>query len=201
MNIYEEIGYELGIEPALVYAIARTESSGHFEIGDGKIPILYERHWAYRFIKKHFEWRLARDLYRLHPDIINPKWGGYGKISQQYARLAKAINILKHYDSNLGIEIPHLSTSFGAFQIMGFNYKICGYNSAKEMSDAYHRDPQKEQIKGFIEFIKRYKKGKVLRELKAKNWQKAALYYNGSGYKRNSYDRKLAIAYEAYKKA
>lgn len=185
-----EIAFELDIEPALIYAIVTVESDGKFEIGDGKITVLFERHWFYKLLKKKYGYWFARETFDGNPDICNPKSGGYGLYRDQYKRLAKAINI--------DMEVAHQSASFGAFQIMGFNYKLCGYDSAKEMSDAYHFNPENEQIRGFIEFVKNSSKGRLWEALEKRNFKEVARLYNGSAYKKNNYDAKLQVAYLSY---
>lgn len=204
MNIYEKIAKQLDIEPALIYAITKTESNGIFAYKNGKISLLMERHWVYKHIRQ-VSWRVARRLAKKYPHLISPKAGGYTR--DEYKRVTLACNyIALEFAKFMALEearktaneIVYKSTSWGAFQIMGFNHKLCGYSSATEMMEAYHSKPKEEQIKSFIVFIRRYKKGKVLKALKRKDWQKVAYYYNGSGYKRNNYDNKLASAYNVY---
>ena len=191
MNIYDDIAKSLNVEPGSIYAIVSVESNNQFTRSDGTIPILFERHWVYKLIKKSKGYLYARKMYKLYPYLCSPKRGGYGKFSEQYIKLNKASELL-------GEEIAHQATSFGAFQIMGFNYKVCGYDSAKEMRDAYESIPL-EQVKGFMNFISDYRKGKILVALRDKNWQKVARLYNGSAYKENRYDSRLATAYLSYK--
>jgi hypothetical protein len=187
-ELIEEIAKNLEIEPALTYAVSVVESSGSFSYKNGKIPILFERHIFYRLLKKEKGLDFAIDIYKKYPNICNPKAGGYGLLKEQYKRLAKAIKINN--------ELAHQSTSFGAFQIMGFHYKACGYKTAVEMSNRYHANPNKEQIKGFINFIRNNKK--IWRALKEKNFKKFARLYNGKGYKKNRYDKKIEVAYLSY---
>lgn len=204
MNIYKKIASQLNIEPALIYAITKTESNGVFAYKNGKISVLMERHWIYKLTRK-VSWRVARKLAKKHPELVNRRAGGYTK--DEYKRITNACKYLalefatfmpSQEAQEKANEIVYQSTSWGAFQIMGFNYKLCGYKSAVKMAEAYHTNPREEQIKGFLRFIRRYKKGKVLVALKNKNWQKVAYNYNGSGYKRNNYDKKLATAYNAF---
>ena len=200
-NILLGISKELDVDPDVLWAIVSIESTGAFEIGGGKIPILLERHKVYKFYKEKHGRDRARILYKEHPDICNPNSGGYGRYRDQYKRLAKAIRFA-------GGEIAHLSTSFGAFQIMGFNYVDCGFDSASEMSDAFHANPEKEQIKGFLTFCKNYRKGELLQAMKEKNFHRVAYLYNGSGYKKNKYAQRMYTAagewrrtYEGYEMA
>ena len=190
-ELFEDISKESGIDAGAIYAIVTTESNGAFTWKGGQIPILYERHWLYRFYKKEHGEEAADKMAKRYPKLINKRSGGYGKFSKQYRKLAKSIILF-------GAEMAHLSTSFGAFQIMGFNYEVCGYSSAVAMSYAYHNDPHREQIIGFIEFCKNYKDGELLKAIEAKNWDRVAYYYNGSAYKKNRYGAKLRGAYAGY---
>lgn len=186
----EAIAKELRVSAGAVYAIVTTESSGTFSWGDGKIPILFERHQCYKYAKKKFGLVKARALAKQYPDICNPKRGGYGPSNNQYNRLVKAIRVIDE-------EVAHLATSFGAFQIMGFNHQLAGFPTAKAMSDAFHGSKD-AQIQGFMSFIKNYKRGKVLDALRRKDWASAAYHYNGSAYKENRYDAKMKTASYAY---
>jgi LysM repeat protein len=106
-----------------------------------------------------------------------------------YKRLTKAYQL----DKVAALE----SCSWGAFQIMGSNWRQMGYKSIYEFTKAMSRS-EKEQIKAFVLFIKNVKP-KIVVALKEKNWAMAAKLYNGSDYKKNSYDTKLAAAYKEYK--
>lgn len=187
---YESIARELGVEAGAIFALITVESKGKFEIGNGKIPILFEKHWFYKLIKKKYGKKRAKLEMKINPNICNRKSGGYGKESAQYSRLARAIKINN--------EIAHQSTSFGAFQIMGLNFKLCGYKSAVEMSDAYHESPRVEQIHGFINFVKDFHDGKLLLALRAKKWGEVARRYNGKGYRKNRYAKKLKRSYREW---
>jgi hypothetical protein len=190
-ELFEKISRVSGMEAGAIYAIVVTESNGSFSWKNGKIPILYERHWAYRFYRKKHGKYAAAQMVKLYPHLINNQSGGYGKFSEQYGKLAQAIKLL-------GEEIAHLSTSFGAFQIMGFNHKYCGYSSAVDMADSYHDEPKSNQILGFVEFCKNYKNGKLLRAIENRDWDRVACLYNGKNYKKNRYAAKLRTAYAEY---
>jgi hypothetical protein len=94
------------------------------------------------------------------------------------------------YDQSSAI----LSTSFGEFQIMGFNYKVAGYSSP----ESYYRAVKSSavsQLNSFVGFCKANKLGQYLKD---KNWAAFAYRYNGPGYKANSYDTKLAYWYNKF---
>ena len=94
------------------------------------------------------------------------------------------------YDKNSAI----LSTSFGEFQVMGFNYKVAGYNSPEGYYNAV-KDSAVSQLNSFVGFCKANKLGQYLKD---QNWAAFAYRYNGAGYKANSYDSKLAYWYNKF---
>jgi len=87
------------------------------------------------------------------------------------------------------------SASWGAFQIMGFNYKLCGFNTVQEFINAMYKG-EGTQLLAFINFVK---SKKLDDELRDKDWAKFAYYYNGSGYAINKYDEKMKAAYIKFK--
>lgn len=66
----------------------------------------------------------------------------------------------------------------GLGQIMGENYQLLDYNSAKEMYDAFSKS-EDEQIKGIIKFIKA--KPNAYNALKQEDFGEFVKYYNGPG--------------------
>ena len=84
-----------------------------------------------------------------------------------------------------------LATSYGAFQIMGFNHEVCGFNSPQDMITAMATpEGQLQAFAGFIEGNPR-----IHNALKAKDWATFASGYNGPAYAQNNYDNKMAAAY------
>ncbi len=84
-----------------------------------------------------------------------------------------------------------MSTSWGRFQIMGFNHGVCGFRDAADMVNAFALG-EREQLNGFVQFVI----GKGLAdELRACKWTAFALSYNGPRAMDNDYPNKLARAY------
>ena len=190
-ELYENIGRALQVPPAHIYAIATVESQGEFEIGGGKIIILLERHWVYKLSVRKFGRTRANRFAKLYPDICNRVSGGYGKYRDQYNRLAKTI---KYVDK----EVAHQATSFGAYQIMGFNFKDAGYHSATGMAKAYHDDPMVAQVESFMMFLTNYKHGRALTALQRGDFHAFAKLYNGPTYKKNRYAVRIKAAVRNY---
>lgn len=101
----------------------------------------------------------------------------------------------KAINGRYGVGDPRkLSTSYGAFQIMGFNYKLAGFSSVEEMVSRMN-DPQ-AQIEAFANYIKN--RPAVHRALQRHDWQTFARIYNGPGYAKNNYDNKISTAFNKF---
>jgi hypothetical protein len=83
------------------------------------------------------------------------------------------------------------SCSWGQFQIMGFNYPICGFPSAKALVESFAASAT-NQLGALVEFLTNAGLDSALR---ARNWARFAEGYNGAGYRLNHYDSKLARIY------
>lgn len=87
-----------------------------------------------------------------------------------------------------------LSTSWGRYQIMGFNYEVCGYQSVEAFVAAL-KTGEAAQLQAFVKFVIG---NHIDDELRTHNWAGFAYRYNGAGYRTNRYDEKLASAYAKY---
>ena len=105
-----------------------------------------------------------------------------------YKRLIKAYQLDK--------EAALQSCSWGAFQIMGENWKKMGYQSPSAFSKAISRS-EKEQIKAFVLYAK-HVRPQLISYMKNHQWADAALAFNGPSYKQNNYDKQLEAAYKKY---
>lgn len=181
-----KIAQFLGIELAVLRAVVEVEaaSSGFYSIG---APVmLYEPHIAYRYSTGTVKAELVK------AGLAYYRWGTkpYPKsYIDRYAQLEKAINIAgpKAYEF----------ASYGLPQMMGFNYKICKFESAEDMFKAF-KESEANQLLAMAVFITA--NTAMHKALINKDWAGFALRYNGKGYKANKYDTKLAAAYARYKK-
>lgn len=176
-----EAANQIGCEVAAIKAVSEVEAPKGGFLPSGKPTILFEAHI---FSAK------TRHKYDLtYPQISSRKWNKtlYLGGEREYERLEQA----KQLDKNAALQ----STSWGKFQVMGFNFKICGWDNIESfVHDMYISEGQ--HLKAFIGFIKSNKLDKYLI---SKDWAKFALRYNGIGYKQNKYDEKIAAAYKKYK--
>lgn len=179
----------LGIPTALVKAVAVVESAGEGFLKDGRPKVLFEAH--------HFS-RLTGGRYdKTNPDVSSPHWDrslyAGGKDSEErgvgeHKRLAAAAAL----DRKMALQ----ACSFGAFQIMGFNWRALKYESLQNFVNAMYKDAD-SQLDGFVRFVQ---VNKLDDELRSLNFGGFAQGYNGPSYKSNKYDEKIASAYEAAKR-
>ncbi|WP_252275246.1 N-acetylmuramidase domain-containing protein [Pseudomonas subflava] len=185
----------LGVELAAVYAVNEVESSGSGFLSNGKPKVLYERHVMYVRLstpRRDDEdatalERRADDLAMIYPTLVYPRAGGYVGGTGEHQRLAQARMI----DALAANE----STSWGAFQIMGYHAERLGYASVDEFTQLMSQD-ENQQFEAFVRFIEA--DPALHKALKGKKWAAFAKAYNGPNYARNLYDVKLERAYELH---
>jgi hypothetical protein len=188
---YENAANALGVEVEVVKAIKDVESSGSGYVFSNHPKILFEGHVFWKQLKNiHIEPSNHKDS-----DILYSTWtkDHYKGDVAEYIRLQKARQI--------NINAANASASWGLFQIMGNNYKLCGCDS---ISDFVKRMcmSESEQLMLFVEYIKKRKLHQYLKPDHTGNipWAEFARRYNGAGYEKNKYHIKLKEAYEKYKK-
>lgn len=163
----------IGCHPADLEAIAMVESGGFGWFPDGRIKILFEKHWFYKYLEgatrsSAVKAGLARAAW------ISPKQGGYNDqadADDRYALLEKAINVNR--------EGAFKSISMGVYQIMGFNHRTCGHLTAEDMFEAFCTS-EAYQLSAFVAFLKA--KG-LIDAIKARDFAKVETGYNGGGLK------------------
>lgn len=121
--------------------------------------------------------------------LVSPAIDKYAPSKNNYKRLVKAYQLDK--------EAALQSCSWGAFQIMGENWKDLKFPSVGEFVKSMSRS-EKEQIKAFVLLLKKVKPG-IVKALKSKDWETAAKLYNGTGYKEQKYDKLLEASYRQIK--
>lgn len=178
----------LGVDVASIKAVQTVETKEAPFNPDGTPVILYERHIMYRELQK--KGVDAASIYMQHPDLVHPAPfppGGYGKKSEQAKKLEAATKI----DRDCAL----MACSWGAFQILGQNYKACGMASIQAFVNAMYASAE-SQLQLFVNFILGDKN--LLSALRKRDWAAFAKGYNGPGYKAYNYDDKLAVAYKSF---
>lgn len=189
-EMIKNLANRLGIEPALLKAVQIVEAAGRDGfLADSRPQILFEGHIMYKEFHKKFPDRDLDYLCKRFSMVFYPKWdkskyfGGLG----EYKRLELA----KEIDEECALK----ATSWGMFQIMGFNHNLCG---CKDVFDFVHKmsESHEKQLELMYYFMNN---SGCLKELKEKDWAGFAKKYNGPGYAQNAYDQKLRNAYENFK--
>ncbi len=178
---------QLNCELAALRAVYEVESQGAGFIGL-KPKILFEGHVFWRLLQA--AGKAPASLQAANPDILYPSWtrAYYKGGLREYARLDRAMAIDK--------SCAPQAASWGLFQIMGENWKNLGYPSIDDFVARMYAH-EREHLFAFCRFVEwKPVKGKKLADwLRAKSWANFAFGYNGSAYKDNAYDEKLAAAY------
>jgi hypothetical protein len=89
------------------------------------------------------------------------------------------------------------SASWGKFQIMGDNFKACGFTNVASFVDAM-LEGERRHLAAFVSFIGA--DGRLKTALQKREWATFARIYNGPKYADNAYDTKMADAYAALTK-
>lgn len=170
----------LKCEVAAIKAVAEVESRGAGFLPDGRPKILFEAHQFSRLTGRVWD--------KLYPNISSPKWkrelylGG----AKEYERLEQAIEL----DAPAAIQ----AASWGAFQIMGFNFQMAGFARPEDFVASMYTS-EGAHLKAFVTFVHNLGLAKLIQ---SKSWEAFAKAYNGPRYKENEYDTKLAKAYAKY---
>ncbi len=178
----EAVAAALGVEPAVVHAVCDIEAAGSGFLADGRPKILFE---ARQF------WLLTEGRFG-HSNISSQTWDrslyGAGG-AHQYDRLAQALRLDR--------EAALRSASFGAFQIMGNNFRACGFLTVADFVAAMVAG-ERPQFDAFAAFVKQGRLDKPLQRTPPA-FAEFARGYNGPGYAENAYDVKLAAAWRKWR--
>lgn len=162
---------DLQCHPADLEAIAQVESAGFGWFADGRIKILFEKHWFYKLLPDEKRTNAMKNgLAR--KNWISPANGGYkdqDKPDDRYKLLERAIKVDR--------EAAFSSISVGKFQIMGFNHKICGHQTAEGMFNAFC-ESEVYQLSAFAGFL--VNKG-LVKAIRARDFDRVEEVYNGGG--------------------
>jgi hypothetical protein len=173
----------LGVPVEVVLAVRAAESQGSGFIRGTDLPrILFEAHQFHRLTDGAYD--------ASHPHISQKSWdpkayvGGRG----EYDRLLEAIAATGG-DPDPGLK----ATSWGLFQIMGFNHEAAGFTTVRDFVNAM-AEGEDRQLAAFVAFIAA--EG-LAKPLQGQDWADFARRYNGPGYAKNHYDTRLAAEFAA----
>jgi len=175
---FQAIAQSLGCEAAVVQAVVKVESGAAAYGPDGRPIILFEPHIFSRLTNHRFD--------ATNPTVSYPTWDRTKYPHDQagrYAQLKEAYG--------LDPENAIASASYGLFQIMGMNFRACGFESAT----AFVKDMSKSQVRQLAAFEAFVRTNNLVDELQRKDWEGFARGYNGPG-QVETYGRLLREAYE-----
>ena len=178
----------LDCEPAALKAVQKVETGGKGGFLPNGCPTI-------RFVG-HIFWQQLRtrgiDPYKVacgNEDILYPNWKMdlYKEGEAEYERLLRARRINE--------DAANASTSWGLFQIMGFNYAACGEPSVASFVSSMCQSECRQLLLS-VRFIRGNRS--MLAALQKKDWKAFAHLYNGPAYAQNRYDEKLSTAYSSF---
>lgn len=167
----------LSVPVSRIRAIDAVESAGDGFNSDGKPVLLFEPHRFSRATQRRFD--------ATHPFVSYPQWDRRKYPSTQTMRYGQLLVAV-----GLDVDAGFASASYGRFQILGENFAACGFADPFEFANAMAQDEQR-QLLAFEMFLEA--KG-LLPALRRGDWAAVAKGYNGTAYKLNRYDERLAAA-------
>ena len=168
---------KLGATPAHVRTVRDVEAAGAGYL-NGLPKILFEGHIFSRLTRGRFD--------RTNPSISYPNWDRSKYPASQQGRYNQLLQAI-----GLDVDAAFSAASYGAFQILGSNYKVCGFASPFEFVMAQCQS-EGMQLNSFINFVIGNHLDAALRN---GQWAVFARGYNGTAYRSNGYDTKLAQAF------
>lgn len=178
---YKATASLLKCKVSAIKAVDFVESAGNGFLKNGKLKILFEGHKF--FIHTQGKYSIT------NPDLCYKKYTNKFYGLNQWDRYLEA--------TKLDAVAAALSCSWGRFQIMGDEYKRCGYVSVIEMIKDFETSESRHLI-AVAKFIISKNIDDDLREL---NWSTFCYYYNGPKYAENGYDIKLKKAFKQFEQS
>jgi len=179
-SVYWQAADDLQCAVETIMAVSDVESAGGGFLVDGRPKILFEAHVFSRLTQHQHDVAF--------PQISSRSWNRalYKGGENEYPRLESAML--------LNGEAAVKATSWGRFQIMGFNYAACGYADIQTFVSSMYRS-EEHHLHAFVAFLKSQGLASALRAL---DWKGFASGYNGKSYASNRYDSKLQASYDAF---
>lgn len=181
---FQRAAKRLNCPIAAIRAVDQVEAQGAGFLPSGEPKVLFEAHV--------FD-RLTGGKYRKsHPNLSSKKWDRslYGAAGlNQHRRLQAAVSL----DRDAALQ----SASYGRYQILGENWRTCGYPSLHAFINAMYRS-EGDHLDAFVAYV--LKRG-LDDELQRQDWAGFARGFNGPGYAANRYDTKMASAYARFTRA
>lgn len=182
-NLLETLATRLNIPVATVVGVIVAESSGKVFSTDGRMVIRFENHVFFRYwgkdnpevFDRHFQFnRTSGNNWKGHQWRPNAE-SEWLAVHTNQTREWEVLAFARALDNNAAL----MSISMGAPQVMGFNHKLLGYESASAMFDAFARSAHAQLI-GMFDFVKgSASTSRAIRALQAGDFLTFASIYNG----------------------
>ena len=186
---YTAAAERIGCDVATILAVAKVEAPKGGFLKNGDCRILFEGHIFHKYTRAKYS--------ASNPTLSYPAW-----TKKHYARGAddeergrgewRRLEAAMKLDRQAAL----MSASWGKFQIMGFNYPLCGFKSLETFIAAMQTSEHRH-LMAFVEYVTSVF---LDDELRARDWAGFARKYNGPLYQINAYDTKLARAYAHFSK-
>ena len=192
---------DANIPRSMLLAFWEVESVGAGFLNSGKCVILFEGHKFFEYVSTRISTRQAQVWASKYPTICYKGWTNkfYKGGEAEWDRFEQARTL----DGNCAM----LSTSWGLFQLMGFNYAYAGYANVQDMVQA-HMKSEHAHLEAIVNYIDRYKVSAAVRArvgypglkeaIQAKSFTASAHIYNGAGYAQHGYHTRLQKAQEKW---
>ncbi|ANF87638.1 hypothetical protein A7J50_4280 [Pseudomonas antarctica] len=169
----------------IIKAFATVESGGRSGFGPAKMPVIaYEGHLFRKYTQQKYD--------RSHPFLSYPyveKAGPQWRANNKNQTTAWATLVAAY---KLDPVAALMSASWGMFQIMGFNFAVCGYTTVFDFVTAMKTNAGL-QLKAFVGFCS--KNPALVKAIKSKDYVGMASHYNGKDY--GDYDKRIQKAFDA----
>jgi len=184
--------------PLVLRTFSEVESSGKGFLDDGRCKIMFERHKFYKYIRdKNLrdllaskEWDICKNEMRVNSRTKKP----YHTAKDMYLGGAAEWKLFERalaYDPWAAM----MSVSYGAGQVMGFNYAVAGFKTVEDFYQAMCYGGARGHLTAMVGFI--LGNPTIHNALFVKDWKTAALGYNGEeGVRLYKYDTQLADAWK-----
>lgn len=167
----------IGCDVGAIKAVCAVEAAGAGFIS-GLPKILFEGHLFSKYTGHQYD--------ASHPAISYPVWDKSKYPATQAGRYQQLMDAV-----SLNPDAAFQSASYGMFQIIGANYAACKYADPLQFVMAMCLT-EGAQLVAFVNFVNARGLAPALRK---HDWAAFAKGYNGTAYRQNQYDTKLAAAY------
>jgi len=182
---FDSLAKKMNVKVEAIKAMAEIESAGEGYFSDGRPKILFESRIFNMLTNGAF---INNPLAEKHK-LATWNWRrNYYRGASEYIRLEAALQL----NENAALR----ACSWGAFQILGDNSEVVGYNKVVDYVKDVVDGGEPMHLEHFGRFILANGIDKPLRKLA---WHQVARRYNGPGYRQNNYARRMEAAYLRFK--